>query len=762
MLTATRPLSDTITEIENKGRSIVFKSEARTIFMEFKTENIVHIKETVRDDLKPVDKPGVVFDKAVGDYEILNGEIAYAVYTGKILTKVDKATGRLSFYDAKGSLLFKEQRKASFAEYKTYLLTDSEQETEVIKTPDGEKTIIKDPKKVYNGDSYHITYYPVFGDEALYGLGQHEEGFGSLRDKVIYVHQGNRKIAIPFIVSTKGYGILFDTYSPMIFNDNADVPFIYNESAHELDYYVINGGDPDGAVRGYRTLTGKASMLPKWAYGFVQSKERYETSKELIDTVKEARKRDIGIDCIVLDWMSWEDGKWGQKTFDKKRFPDAGNMVYKLHKDHARFMISVWPTTDPSCKDLAEFKKAGLLINASTLYNPYLKKGRDMYFKQIKEEILPAGTDAFWCDSSEPLTPEWSLKVRPEASAAYHEYSKESGLRFSDELSNAYCYYHAQGIYDGWIKEQENITKGKRLVNLTRSAYTGQQRLGTVMWSGDISASWDTLRRQIGAGLNFCASGMPYWTTDVGAFFVKPGDYWYWDGDFEDPIHDNGYKELYTRWFEWACFLPMFRCHGTDCDRELWAFGDKGDMFYDAMVKTDHLRYELMPYIYSEAGKVWLKDASLIKNLSFAFPDDKNVWDITDQYMFGESLMVCPVIKPMYFMPGNRMLEEKNERSVYLPGGTDWYDFYTGKKYTGGNTITVEAPIDRIPLFVKDKSIIPMTEFALSTDELSKNVTYKVFSDTPCEYEMYEDAGDGYGYERGEYTLTLIKSEDIK
>ncbi|MBO7599752.1 MAG: DUF4968 domain-containing protein, partial [Lachnospiraceae bacterium] len=320
-------MSDTITEIENKGRSIVFKSEARTIFMEFKTENIVHIKETVRDDLKPVDKPGVVYDKAVGDYEILNGENAYAVYTGKILTKVDKVTGRLSFYDAKGSLLFKEQRKASFAEYKTYLLTDSEQETEVIKTPDGEKTIIKDPQKVYNGDSYHITYYPVFGDEALYGLGQHEEGFGSLRDKVIYVHQGNRKIAIPFIVSTKGYGILFDTYSPMIFNDNADVPFIYHESAHELDYYVINGGDPDGAVRGYRTLTGKAAMLPKWAYGFVQSKERYETSKELIDTVKEARKRDIGIDCIVLDWMSWEDGKWGQKTFDKKRFPDAGNMV---------------------------------------------------------------------------------------------------------------------------------------------------------------------------------------------------------------------------------------------------------------------------------------------------------------------------------------------------------------------------------------------------------------------------------------------------
>jgi alpha-D-xyloside xylohydrolase len=320
--------------------------------------------------------------------------------------------------------------------------------------------------------------------------------------------------------------------------------------------------------------------------------------------------------------------------------------------------------------------------------------------------------------------------------------------------------------------DKDSQYKEKRVCNLTRSAYTGQQRYGTIMWSGDTDASWGTLKNQVAIGLHFSASGIPFWTNDIGAFFVKHGINWYWDGKYDDTADNKGYCELYTRWYQYSAFLPMFRAHGTDLRRELWTF--KGE-FYDAMLKANRLRYRLMPYIYSESGKVWLKDASLIRWLAFDFAGDKNTWDITDQFMFGESIMVCPVLNPMYYDEQGKSMDENNNdgdikrvaagdlssdeksRTVYLPAGCDWFDFYTGEKYEGGKTINASAPLDTIPLFVKDGSVIPMRAAALSTEEQNDEIEFKRFGNVTKGYEFYEDAGDGYGYEKGEYKVTIIE-----
>lgn len=362
------------------------------------------------------------------------------------------------------------------------------------------------------------------------------------------------------------------------------------------------------------------------------------------------------------------------------------------------------------------------------------------------------GVDAWWCDSSEPFTPEWIHIERTEPAKLYEEYCRDAQNHMSLQLGNAYALYHAQGIYEGQRSEND----GKRVVNLTRSAYTGQQRYGAILWSGDTSASWDTLKRQIAAGLNFSASGMPYWTTDIGAFFVKRGSAWYWRGDFESCFDDLGYRELFTRWYQWAAFLPIFRGHGTDCRRELWNCENADIPFYDVLTETNRMRYKLMPYIYSAAGKCWLNDGSIMLPLAFDYPEDETAKKITDQYMFGDSVMVCPVTEPMYYLPNSKKIETKKTRKVYLPEG-GWYDFYTNAYYEGGRYILTDAPIDKFPLFVREGSIIPICEPAQSTEELSGDIRLCVYSGRDAEYELYEDDFDGYGYEKGEYIVTHIK-----
>ena len=788
MLTAIRPKSREIKKVERKENTLFMYSDHGILALEPKGKNIVRVIYTVKDAFSGKEKPGIMQNDSFGDWNYKEEEKSVELILNKIIVSVRKDTGAVSYYLAdflknERTLLFKERDTdpKEFEEFETFRLAGVPQKTRIIDTADGKKEVLEDPLKVSTGKSFHIRWNFELREEALYGLGQQEKGFASLRGRTLYIHQGNRKIAVPFFVSTNGYGILADTYSPLILNDNQNGTYIYTEADQELDYYFIAGigaeegdtayqADLNEVLAGYRQLTGKAALLPKWAFGYVQSQERYETQEEILETVKKSRDLGIGMDCIVLDWISWPDNEWGQKSYDASRFPDPKEMIDKLHDEHVHFMISIWPTMAGNTENHKEFAEKNLFLPANTCYDAFKKEARELYFDQLKRTHFSYGTDAWWCDSSEPFTPEWNHLTRPEESVLYKEYMDEAGLRMPYEYCNSFPLFHAMGIYENqraamseMQKDKEALSIGdktcsykeKRVCNLTRSAYTGQQRYGTIMWSGDTDASWETLKNQVAIGLHFSASGIPFWTNDIGAFFVKRGLNWYWDGKYDDTVDNKGYCELYTRWYQYAAFLPVFRAHGTDCRRELWNF--KGE-FYDAMLKVNRLRYQLMPYIYSEAGKVWLKDASLIRWLAFDFAGDKNTWDITDQFMFGESLMVCPVLTPMYYdEKGNPISgEDQKSRSVYLPAGCDWFDFYTGEKYNGGNTITVSAPLDKIPLFVKDGSIIPMRAAALSTEEQNDETEFKKFGEVTKGYEFYEDAGDGYGYEKGEYKVTLI------
>lgn len=762
MLPVIKPKSRAIRSAERVGDELILRADFGTLCLAPKSADIVRVSYTPEGSgsggMFPMkERPGVVCGETFADWSFRESDDLIEMKLPGITAVVARQSGAVSFYGNDGKCLFAERsyEPKEFETFETYRLADAPQRTRVVQTADGAKEILEDPEKIPTGKAYHVRFHFTPGDEALYGLGQQEKGFASLRGRTLYVHQANRKIAVPMFVSTAGYGVLTDTYSPFIFHDDADGAYLYLEADSELTYYFIAGAMNE-VIAGYRFLTGKATMLPKWAYGYVQSQERYESQEEILRTVEKSRELGIGMDCIVQDWFTWPANAWGQKSYDESRYPDPSGMISKLHEAHVHYMISIWPSMAEGTPDNEEMAARGLLLPASTVYDAFRKEARELYFEQLSRTHLSYGTDAWWCDSSEPFTPEWSHLIRMEESCIYREYCDEAGLRMSLPYANAYPLYHAMGIYEGQRAAMKELpaAEQKRVCNLTRSAYTGQQRYGTILWSGDTAASWETFRDQIAIGLHFCASGLPYWTTDVGAFFVKRGLNWYWDGHYDDATDNKGYCELYTRWYQFAAFLPMFRAHGTDCRRELWNFTGE---FYDALLAANRLRYRLMPYIYSEAGKVWLEDRSLIRFLAFDYPEDRDTWEIVDQFLFGEALMICPVVKPMYYGEDGETLEgEAKTREVYLPKGCDWYDFETGRKYAGGSTVTADAPLDRIPVFVKGGSVIPMREPALSTEEQTDPVVYRRFGEN-ARYEMYDDAGDGYAYEQGEYTLQRIE-----
>ena len=767
-----------------EGGALWLKLETGLQKLQPVSDGIVRILHTEKESFSTEEKPGILDLPPFEEWEFSENEKTILFTSKNLRVEIDRASNRFRYFDGKGELLLAEraERSKELSEIPVYRMDETAMEKTYVDTPDGRKEVIKEPGRIQVGTAYHTRLNLEFGEEALYGLGQHEEGYGSLRGKHVYLHQANRRIAIPMLVSTLGYGLLVNTYAPAIFNDTEEGTYFYTETDPEMDFFFISGRKvPEGGqevqggsgsaveramdevLKGYRLITGKAALLPKWAFGYVQSQERYESQEEILRVAGEYRKRGIGLDCIVLDWCSWPDGQWGQKTFDPKRFPDPSAMTRTLHEEHVRFMLSIWPNLTEGTENYEEFQKKGLLLPGINNYDPLSPEGRKIYWQQVERGLFCHGVDAWWCDNSEPFTPEWNDLVKPENAKIYEEYCRTTSLHLPATMTNAYGFFHAQGIYEGQRACEEEYgetaapvqsygakekTVKKRVVNLTRSGYLGQQRFGTILWSGDISASWDTMRRQIAAGIHFCASGLPYWTIDIGAFFVKNGLQWFWNGQYDDGPKDPAYCELFTRWYQWGAFLPIFRGHGTDFRRELWEFDHPEAPYYDALKKANRLRYELMPYIYSAAGHAWLEDGSIIKPLAFAFPKDRAVWNVLDQYLFGEALMVCPMTEP------------KSYREVYLPAGTGWYDFWTNAYYEGGQRIRVDAPLDRIPVFVKAGSILPKAEFALSTEEQTSEVSITVYGGADGEYVLYEDAGDGYGYENGEYRLTKYQWKD--
>jgi len=753
MLEAVKPKQPRINRWERTDTELHIETELGRLKLVPYSDSIVRVVYTLAQDFSPSRGLGLVPLEPNCHWTVSDTPRSLVLSTKKLRVEINRQTGALSYFDAQGRLLTKEPDRGgktlqAYDVYKTVL--DAEAVVEKIVTPDGVKEVVRDAKKEFSKVLYHTKLELEWAQgEALYGLGQHQEGNLNLRGTRQYIHQANMKVAIPFFVSTNGYALLLDTYSPLIFNDNEFGSYLYSEAVSELDFYFIQGKNLDELISGYRTLSGKATLLPLWSFGYMQSQERYETQQEILDTVAEHRKRNIPLDSIVLDWCSWEGQKWGQKSFDKTRFPDVPAMMESLHQSGVRLMISIWPNMRESSENYAEMKRLGCLLPRSEIYNAFSEEARKLYWKQAEEGLFSQGIDAWWCDSSEPFTPEWNTPVKPEPDKNYLQFQQDAGTYLDEETTNAFSLMHSRAIYEG----QRGSGSSKRVVNLTRSGYTGQQKYGTIVWSGDTSANWKTLQNQIPAGLSFCASGLPYWTLDIGAFFVKKGHMWFWDGDFEDGCHDTAYRELYTRWFQFATFLPVFRAHGTDTRREIWNFGSKGEVVYDTLVRFVELRTTLIPYIYSLAAMAALEDSTMMRLLAFDFADDPKVHDIKDQFLFGPAFLVCPVTKPQE--------TGGTTRSVYLPAGADWYDFWTNKRYTGGQTLMADAPLSLLPLYVRAGSVVPMTKAAQHTAAIPQNwFKVKVYPGFDGEFTLYQDEGDNHHWEEGRSTRIKLRWDE--
>ena len=670
---------------------------------------------------------------------------------------------------ANGRVIFTEKEFDFIPKEITRYTTEGQKPVVVTKkTVDGERTFVENAATVKVGDAFEAEIkFGIDADEAVYGLGQNEDGVLNYRNAKEYLYQNNMKIPMPVYLSSKNYAILFDCASMMIYEEKDNVITVSFDAVDTITYYVITGSCFDDLICGLRTLTGKAVMLPKWAFGYVQSKERYKTQEEILATVKEFKKRNLPIDCIVLDWSSWENGKWGNKILDKERFPDAKAMVDELHKEDVAFMVSIWPNPKEGCEDNNDFAEKGKLYCNLTTYDAFDEEAREIYWKQCERELFPAGTDAWWCDSTEPYTPDWNgVEKRPEE--VRYEMAKESTNKFIDaRVSNTYALAHAKGIYEN----QRKVCDHKRVTNLTRSGYIGSQKYGTITWSGDIAATWEVYRNQIAEGLSMCMSGIPYWTLDIGAFFVgnlnswkrwanqKEGTQpWFWHGLFEDGVKDKGYCELYTRWLQYGTFLPIMRSHGTDTPREPWQFGEKGTVYYDTIEKYMKLRYRILPYTYSLAGQVWLSDYTIMRSLMFDYAYDEKVKEIADQFMYGPAFMVCPVTEAQEFGPDSTPLNKEQSRMVYLPQGADFYDYETKEYFTGGQEMKVETPISKMPLYVRAGAIIPVSDDVKGTwSEI------EVYSGADGMFVYYDDQGNGYSYEKGDFvTVPIIWQEESK
>ena len=683
--------------------------------------------------------------------------------TSKLSIRINRQTGAFTYLDCSEQMLTKEPDRGG----KTLIpvdvvksLFDDTAEAQIRHNADGVHADVLPVKQVVDRQAFHTKLeFEWMPGEALYGLGSHEEGMMNLRGQHQYLYQQNMKVVVPALLSTRGYGILLDSYSLMTFHDDAFGSYLWTDVDDELDYYFIYGPEFDQIVHHIRQLTGKVPMFPRWAFGYLQSKEAYISQTELIEVVKEYRSRGLPLDCIVQDWRSWPHGLWGQKTLDPERFPDPKAMMDKLHRMNARLMISVWPNMNPGGDNWREMRDAGGLLGNQGTYDAFNEKARALYWKQANEGLFSHGIDAWWCDCTEPFQADWTGTHRPEPEERLRINTEEAKRYLDPEYINAYSLLHSQGIYEG----QRRTGTDKRVVNLTRSAYAGQQRYGTITWSGDVSGTWDTLRRQIADGLNFCATGLPYWTTDIGAFFAKNDpDLWFWNGDFDLGVEDMGYRELYVRWFQYGTFLPMLRAHGTDTPREVWRFGEPGEVFYDALVRFLQLRYRLLPYIYSLANMVTHEDYTMMRALPFDFRCDPDTYNIADQFMFGPALLVNPVTQPMYYTAGSAPLDGVSKsRSVYLPKGTVWYDFWTGKRYSGGQTIVADTTLDTIPLYVRSGSILPIgPDITYADERLNAPLDLRIYPGQDGSFTLYDDEGDNYNYEHGDFAMIRLSWDE--
>ena len=854
-------------KFEKLKDGIVVSSEGKKVRLQVLTKDIIKVSATPLDTFS-TEKSMMALDTlpAYTDWNAEEQNGTVILKTGSLTASVSTKTGEVIFTDASGNALLQEKQGGG----STF-------------TP------------VTVGGKQFYSIRQVFespSDEAFYGLGQHQFGYMNYKGKDVELAQHNMDVAVPFIYSSKNYGLLWDNYSITRFGDPREyqpisglklfatdgkeggltatyfvkdkvvksqqekvidytyletpqvdsfpkdiayngkvvwegsfasetagnhkfllyasgyskvwidgklvldkwrqnwnpwyTPFevktaaneqhkikiewislggflglthldpqseeeqnrlsLFSEVGNEINYYFIKGNNADEVIGGYRTVTGKAPIVPKWAMGFWQSRERYKTQEELLDVVQTFRKKNVPLDNIVLDWFYWPEDKWGSHKFDSSRFPSPEKMVEQLHKEyHTNLMISVWPKFYPGTDNFDEMQKNGFLYENNlkkkrkdwvgpgydnTFYDALNEKASDLFWKQIDRNLNVKGIDAWWLDASEPdIHSNISIAARKENMA---QTAKGPGEKYF----NAFPLRNAKGVYEG----QRVSSPDKRVFILTRSGYAGQQRYGAATWSGDIVSRWSDLKDQISAGVNFSLSGLPYWTMDIGGFsledrYVKPTT-----KDLDE------WRELNTRWYQFGSFCPLFRVHGQYPFREVFNVAPETHPAYTSMLYYNKLRYTLMPYYYSLAANTYHKDYTIMRGLVMDFGQDKNVLNINDQFMAGPSLLISPVCE-----------YKARERKVYLPATANWYDFYTGTFLQGGQSVQSKAALTSIPVYVKEGSILPAGQDMQYTNEKPDTlITLYVYGGKDASFELYGDEGTNYNYEKGAYSVVPL------
>ena len=678
--------------------------------------------------------------------------------SSELIVKYDPSMMSFTFYTAKGRLLLREE---------------------------GWSTIRQNLQDFKVSQTFRLDK-----DEAIYGLGTIQNGKMNRRGEHKRMEQSNLEDFQNVLQSIKGWGLYWENYSPTQFDDDADGMTFTSEAGQGVDYYFMYGGSADGVIAQMRHLSGDVPMFPLWTYGFWQSKERYKTAAETESIVDQYRALQVPLDGIIQDWQYWGSNYlWNAMDFLSEDFATGPQLIKNVHAKHAHFMISIWASFGPQTKQFRELDEQGLLMPFETwpqsgishvwppmkdypsgvkVYDAFSPVARDIYWKYLRK-LYDYGVDAWWMDSTDP-----DFFNPRESDYAHQVYG---GTWRSQR--NAFPLETVRGVYEAQRHSPlplEGSGEAKRVFIMTRSSYAGQQHYGSNMWSGDVNSSWDMLRKQVPAGLSFSLTGNPNFNTDIGGFFCNAYNT---RGPGSAPRNPQ-FQELYVRWMQYGLFCPVFRSHGADAPREIWQFGKKGEPVYDAIEKQIRLRYRLIPYLYSIAWQVTSANESYLRPLFSDFAQDRKVWDIADEFMFGRSILAAPIVDPQYTeekvirtdaMTGwdrknEKMKESKNETidweevktaAKYLPKGATWYDFWTNKTYKGGQTVTIETTLDRVPMFVRAGTILPLgPEMQYVGEKSWDNLELRLYPGADGSFTLYEDEGDSYNYERGVYaTITF-------
>ncbi len=719
---------------------LVMTSRAQDVKIEFMTPRIVHVvKGQPTKSLVVIAKP-----------ENVQCSMTHGLWKSSELTVRQDANGNLTFLTAKGKVLLREKSCDVSKVRQTFMLDK---------------------------------------DEAVYGLGTIQNGKMNRRGEHKRMEQSNLEDFQNVLQSIKGWGIYWENYSPTQFDDDANGMSFTSEVGEGIDYYFMYGGSADGVVAQMRHLSGDVPMFPLWTYGFWQSKERYKTAAETESIVDKYRALQVPLDGIIQDWQYWGSNYlWNAMDFLSEDFANGPQMIKNVHAKHAHFMISIWASFGPQTQQFRELNEKGLLMPFETwpqsglshiwpprmdypsgvkVYDAFSPVARNIYWKYLKT-LYDYGTDAWWMDSTDPdfFNPRESDYEHPVYGGTWRS------------LRNAFPLETVRGIYQSQRRDYPNSPK--RVFIMTRSSYAGQQHYGSNMWSGDVASSWDMLRKQVPAGMSFSLTGNPNFNTDIGGFFCNAYNT---KGPGSAPQNPQ-YQELYVRWMQYGLFTPVFRSHGADAPREIWQFGKKGEPVYDAIEKMIRLRYRLIPYLYSTAWQVTSNNESYIRPLFSDFAADKRVWDMTDELMFGRSILAAPIVNPLYTeeqiikedaMTGwdrnnVKMKENKNEDvdwsqsktvTKYLPQGTDWYDFWTNTRMKGGQSVTIQATLDQVPMYVRAGSILPLgPEMQYVGEKPWDNLELRVYPGADGSFVLYEDEGDNYNYEKGVYSTITFQWND--